>query len=106
MNEEEWREQRVAELREKMEKQQSEEENRHQMARQLDAILNTLLTPEAKTRLTNVRLVDNEKYLQVAQALVVMARQGKIMGKITDEQLKQLLLQLTPTKKGFSIKRK
>ncbi len=105
MNEHELREQRETKLRERMGKSKEEEETHSRMEEQLETMLNTILTPEARTRLTNVRLVNSEKYLQVGQALVVMARQGKISAKVTDDQLRQLLLQLTPKKKDMTIKR-
>ena len=82
------------------------DENRLEAERQLNALLTTLLTGEAKTRLTNVRMVNSEKYLQVAQMLLSMYKQGRIQGKITDEQLKQLLTQLSTSKKNITITRK
>ncbi len=106
MNEEEWREQRAEELKAKTENTPNKEENRAAAERQLDALLSKVLSPEAKTRITNVRMVNAEKYLQTAQVILNMARQGKIQGKISDEDLKQILQQLTPAKKGITIRRK
>jgi programmed cell death protein 5 len=105
MNEEEWRAQREQALREKQSHENGNEERRAEVQSQLDTLLTRILTPEAKTRLGNVRLVNEEKYLQVAQTLMMLVQQGKIQGKVTDEQLKQLLTQLTP-KKDISITRK
>lgn len=106
MNEDEWRAQREQQLREKQSPAQpSEEENRGNMQRQLETILNRILTTEAKTRLTNVRLVNEEKYLRTAQTLLALVQQGRIVGKVTDEQVKQILTQLTP-KKDINITRK
>ncbi len=105
MNEHEWRAQREQALRERKGKQPSEDERREQVQMQLDALLNKILEPEAKQRITNVRLVNEEKYLQAAQALMMLAQQGQIQGKVTDEQLKQLLSQIAP-KRDISITRK
>ncbi|MEK6902129.1 MAG: DNA-binding protein [archaeon] len=106
MNEDEWRSQREHQLREKQNgSQPSEEENRAAMQRQLETILNRILTTEAKTRLTNVRLVNEEKYLRTAQTLLALVQQGRIVGKVTDDQVKQILTQLTP-KKDINITRK
>lgn len=106
MNEEEWRLQRAEELKAKTEPEKNPEENRAAAERQLDALLSKVLSPEAKTRITNVRMVNAEKYLQAAQVILNMARQGRVQGRISDEDLKHILAQLTPAKKDITIKRK
>lgn len=106
MNEEEWRAQRAEELKAKTENSKTPEENRQAAERQLDMLLTKVLSPEAKTRITNVRLVNTEKYLQAAQAILQMARTGRIRGKISDEELKHILTQITPPKKDITITRK
>lgn len=93
-------------LRARVQKQQEEIEHQRRMEVELDRLLSTILTPEAKTRLNNVRLVNKEKYLQVAQGLIVAARQGRFSGKIDEDQVRTMLAQLTPPKKDFTIKRK
>jgi len=42
----------------------------------------------------------------VEQQLVMLAQSGRVRQRITDEQLKGLLTQLTPSKKEFRITRK
>ncbi len=106
MNEEEWRAQRAEELKAKTENTPNKEESRAAAERQLDALLSKVLSPEAKTRITNVRMVNAEKYLQAAQVILNMARQGRVQGRISDEDLKHILTQLTPAKKDITIKRK
>ncbi|MFH0969939.1 MAG: DNA-binding protein [Candidatus Diapherotrites archaeon] len=105
MNEEEWRAQREQALREKTEQRKAEEEKRAAVQNQLDVLLNRILTPEAKQRITNVRLVNEEKYLQAAQTLMMLMQQGRIQGKITDDQLKQVLTQIG-ARKNINITRK
>ncbi len=106
MNEEEWRAQREQELKKSSTDSNQSEENRMAAERQLDTLLTSLLTPEAKTRLANIRLVNQEKYLQVAQALLSLAKQGRIQGKITEDQVKQLLTQISTKKRDITITRK
>jgi len=106
MNEEEWRAQRSEEIKAKAENSKTQEESRQAAERQLDMLLTKVLSPEAKTRITNVRLVNAEKYLQAAQAILQMARTGRIRGKVSDDELKHILAQLTPEKKEFTITRK
>ncbi len=106
MNEEEsWREQRMQELQARTAEKQHEAENQARMEHQLQSVLRGICTPEALERLANVKLVNYEKYLQVSQALVLGSRQGKIVGKVTEEQLKAMLGQLSQ-KKGITITRK
>ena len=105
MNEEEWRAQRARDMQERTSPQKGDEESSAKAEQQLDALLARILTPEARTRLTNVKLIDAEKYMQVGQALLRMLQQGRVQGKVTDEQIKNLLLQLTP-KKDMTITRK
>lgn len=75
------------------------------MEQQLDALLTKVLTPEARTRLNNVRLVNPEKYLQAGQTLVSLLQQGRIQGKVDEETLRALLAQLA-SKKEMKITRK
>ncbi|MDP2665955.1 MAG: DNA-binding protein [Candidatus Diapherotrites archaeon] len=93
-------------MRARAQKRYEEIENQRRMEGELDQMLASLLTPDAKTRLNNVRLVNKEKYLQVAHTLIMAARQGKLPSKIDEDQVKRLLAQITPPKKEFTIKRK
>ncbi|QQR92726.1 MAG: DNA-binding protein [Candidatus Iainarchaeum archaeon] len=97
---------KLEEMKSRMASQQEEADSQAKMEQQLSALLNNILTPEAKARLSNVKLVNYEKYLQVAQGIIMMARQGKLPGKINEDQLKALLAQVTPPKKEFNITRK
>jgi programmed cell death protein 5 len=103
---EEIRAKKLEELKERMAHQQEEAEMQQRMEAQLDMVLRNILTPEAKARLSNVRLVNYEKYLQIAQGLVNMAKQGKLPAKINEDQLRALLSQVSPQKKAFTIQRK
>lgn len=97
---------RMEEMKSRMASHQEEAESHAKMDEQLDSLLKSILTPEAKARLSNVKLVNYEKYLQVAQGIIVMVRQGKLPAKINEDQLKSLLAQVTPPKKEFNITRK
>ncbi len=74
-------------------------------AAQKEQILRQLLSPEARTRLGNIRMVKPELSEMVGQYLVGMATQGKIPGQISDEQLKQILLSIQQPKHDFKINR-
>ena len=86
--------------------QQEAEQAQAQMEAQLDSMLRSVLTPEAKSRLSNIRLVNKELYLKVAQSLLYLAKAGQVQGKIDDAQLKTLLEKARGPKREISIKRK
>jgi programmed cell death protein 5 len=73
--------------------------------KQIDLVLKQILTSEAKERLSNIRLVNQELYFKVAQYLIQLYQQGQIRGYVDDNMLKQIILLLQP-KKEIKIRRK
>ena len=69
------------------------------------AALRMILEPEARQRLTNIRMIKPEFAEQVELQLIQLAQSGRVTTPITDLELKQLLIQITPKRKGFNIKR-
>ena len=67
--------------------------------------LRTLLSPQARLRLTNVRMVKPELASMVENYLIGMASQGKLNTQISDEQLKQILQSIQQPKRDFKINR-
>ena len=68
--------------------------------------LRTLLTPEARMRLNNVRMVKPDLAALVENYLLGMASQGRLNSQISDDQLKQILLSAQQPKRDFKINRK
>jgi programmed cell death protein 5 len=79
--------------------------NPNELAAQKDQILKQILSPEARMRLNNIKMVKSELSDLVEQYLIGMATQGKIHGQLTDEQLKQILLSIQQPKRDFKINR-
>ena len=77
----------------------------NELAAQKEQILKQVLSPEARMRLNNIKMVKPELSEMVEQYLVGMATQGKIPGQISDEQLKQILLSTQQPKRDFKINR-
>lgn len=105
----ELRRQRLEQMqRQAMEQQAMEEEalRQKQIESQIRIALMEILEPEARERLNTIKLTRPEFAKAVEQQLVILAQSGRIRQRITDEQLKSLLAQLTPTKKEFRITRK
>ena len=77
----------------------------HEQAEQKEQILRKILTPEARMRLNNIKMVKPELSNHVEQYLIGMATQGKMRGQINDDQLKQILLSTQQPKRDFKINR-
>ena len=68
-------------------------------------VLKKMLSPEAKARLKNVRLVNEERYWSAVQQLLVLYQSGRLQGTVSEEQLKRLLSAFSQ-KRDIKIKRK
>jgi len=77
----------------------------HEQVAQKEQVLKQILTPEARMRLNNIKMVKPELSDLVEQYLIGMASQGKMPGQITDDQLKQILLSTQQPKRDFKINR-
>ncbi|HMK32074.1 MAG TPA: DNA-binding protein [Nitrosopumilaceae archaeon] len=76
-----------------------------EVASMKEQALRTLLSPQARLRLTNVRMVKPELASMVENYLIGMASQGKLNTQISDEQLKQILQSIQQPKRDFKINR-
>jgi len=76
-----------------------------ELSEQKEQILKQILSPEARLRLNNIKMVKSELSDLVEQYLIGMATQGKLPGQISDDQLKQILLSIQQPKRDFKINR-
>jgi programmed cell death protein 5 len=87
----------------------AEEQRRTQIEQQLEmqkeALLRNILTPEARQRLANLKMVRSDFTDQLELQLIQLAQQRKIPVPLTDEQLKQILIQLQSQKRETKIRR-
>jgi programmed cell death protein 5 len=74
---------------------------------QMQALLRKILTPEARQRLQNVKLVRPDFAAQMELQLLQLAQSGRVPLPITDDLLKKLLKQIQSqqTKRDISIRR-
>ncbi|MEA3295395.1 MAG: DNA-binding protein [Euryarchaeota archaeon] len=77
-----------------------------EMEAKKQAILRTILTPEARERLNTLRMTKPELVASVSDQLVSLAQSGRLQGKLDDEKLRNLLIQIQPKKRQTSITRK
>lgn len=75
-----------------------------QQLAQIEEIAKKYLTKGALSRLSNIKTINPEKALKISALIAQLAQTNQIHQPITDEQLKNLLLQLQENKK-FTIKR-
>ena len=82
---------------------QSQAEQR--MEAQKEALLRKILSPEARQRLTNLKMVKPEFTEQLELQLIQLAQSGKLPIPLPDAQLKQILIQLQSRKREPKIRR-
>jgi programmed cell death protein 5 len=101
----------MQQLQQQQAAQQSPEsaESQDQMRREVESqkrqAMMQLLTPEARARLTNIRLTKPEFVDQIELQLIQLAQAGRVQSKITDDQLKELLRKLAGQKRDIKITR-
>ncbi len=88
------RQRKLAALREQALQQQAAQQREAELQAQKEAILRQILTPEARARLTNIRMVRPQFAEQIELQLIQLATSGRLRTKLTDEQLKALLQQI------------
>ena len=86
--------------------QAQQQEAQAQFEAQKKQILAQILTPEARTRLCNLKLTKPDLVNNIELQLIQSAQAGSLRGKVTDEQLKVLLRQIAGQKREIKITRK
>ena len=102
---EDLRKQRLTELQQRMlqEQQQADTEKRVELQKQ--TLMRKILTPEARQRLANLKMVKPEFAAQLELQLIQIAQQGRINLPIDDDQLKEILVKLQGDRKEIHIRR-
>jgi programmed cell death protein 5 len=99
------RKRRMLELQQRIVEEQKQAQARQQLESQKQVLLRRILTPEARSRLTNLKMVKPEFTEQLELQLIQLAQQGRIAIPITDEQLKELLVRLQSGRRDYKIRR-
>ncbi|HWS21050.1 MAG TPA: DNA-binding protein [Methanoregula sp.] len=105
----ELRKRRMAQLQQQSGDQQAmqaELERQERIKSQMQMMLMSILEPDARERLNTIKLTKPDFAGAVEQQLVQLAQSGRLKNKITDSQLKELLRQLAPKKRDYSITRR
>jgi programmed cell death protein 5 len=96
---------KLLELQQRLQEERIREEERRQLELQKRSILMTILTPEARGRLANIKIARPDFGAQIENLLIQLAQTGKIQQKITDEQLKNILAKISGKKREIKIRR-
>lgn len=102
---EELRRKKLLALQRKAAEEQRKEQIQEELELQKQTLLRTILTPEARQRLANLKMVKPEFTSQLELQLIQLAQQGKLPVPLTDEQLKQILIQIQARKREPKIRR-
>lgn len=99
------REKQVEELKRQYVEQQEAEEAAASAEQQMERVLRQILEPEAKQRLSNLRIGNKELYLAAVQTIILLFKNQQLNAKLSDAELKALLIKLSE-KRNTTIRRK
>jgi programmed cell death protein 5 len=99
------RKRKLSSLQHRVSDEQRQAQAEQQLEAQKQALLAKILTPEARQRLNNLKLVKPEFAEQIEMQLIEMAQSGKLPIPLSDTQLKSILIQLQSRKRETTIRR-
>ncbi len=70
---------------------EAQKARQQQAEAQKKSLLRQSLEPEARERLNAIKMAKPERGEQVERQLLALAQSGRLQGKITEEQIKQIL---------------
>lgn len=100
------KEKKMEQLKSQMEQGEREEERKKELEKQKKEMLRKILTSEARSRLSNLRMAKPQFTERIELQLIQLARSGRINTPISDDQLRKILKKLQQDKKSIDIKRK
>ncbi len=98
------RRKKLQKLQQKNAAEQGESEQ-EQLEQQKQNLLRQLLTPEARQRLTNLKMIKPEFTDQIELQIIQLAHTGTLPIPLTDQDLKRILVQLQGRKREITIRR-
>lgn len=99
------RRRKLVEHQQRLQEERIAEDQAIQMDAQKRKVLLSVLTPEARNRLSNIKLARPEFASQIENLLIQIAQSGNVTQKITDQHLKEILLKVSTKKRDISIRR-
>ncbi|MCW4029565.1 MAG: DNA-binding protein [Candidatus Bathyarchaeota archaeon] len=89
----------------RMSEDQRQAHAEQQFEQQKQALLSKILSPEARQRINNLKMVRKDFAEQIEVQLIEMAQTGRLPIPLSDAQLKSILIQLQSRKRETKIRR-
>ncbi len=102
---EEIRRRKLLAMQQRMTDEQKQVQAEQQLEAQKQALLRQILSPEARQRLTNLKMIKPEFTEQLELQLIQLAQADKLPIPLSDAKLKQILIQLQSRKRDIKIRR-
>ncbi len=99
------RKRKILSMQHRVSDEQRQAQAEQQYEAQKEALLSKILTPEARQRLNNLKMVKKDFTENIEMQLIEMAQSGKLPIPLSDAQLKQILVQLQSRKRETKIRR-
>ena len=99
------RKRKLSALQQRASDEQRQSKAEKEAEAQKEALLKQILSPEARQRLTNLKMIKPEFTEQLELQLIQLAQTGRIPLPMSDAQLKQILIQLQSRKREIKITR-
>lgn len=106
------RAQRMAQIQSQLEEQAAaqaeaeiQQESQQAALAELDAAMKQILTPEARSRLASLNLVNPELTTRVKSHLATLSNENRIAVPVNDDQLKRILAGLSENRRETRIRR-
>jgi programmed cell death protein 5 len=99
------RKRKLLSMQNRLSDEQRQVQAEQQIEQQKQALLAKILSPEARQRLNNLKMVKRDFAEQIELQLIEMAQSGRLPIPLSDVQLKQILIQLQSRKRETTIRR-
>ena len=99
------RKRKLSSLQNRVSDEQRQAQAEDKIEAQKQALLRQILSPEARQRLNNLKMVRADFAEQIELQLIQMAQMGKLPIPLSDPQLKNILVQLQSRKRETKITR-
>ncbi|HEX2021719.1 MAG TPA: DNA-binding protein [Candidatus Thermoplasmatota archaeon] len=103
---EELRRRKLAEMQQQAQSEQVQAAARAEANAQKEVVLRAILEPEARERLTRVRLARPDVAESLENQLLALYQQGRIRSRIDDATLRELLARVAPKSREPTIERR
>jgi programmed cell death protein 5 len=100
------RKKKIQDLQLQAQQQEAVEEQQRNIEAQRQMILRKILTPNARERLGRLKTARPELVSTIEDQLIALARSGRVVGQINDDELRKLLGKLIPRKREIKIERR